>query len=227
LVSIAARVLLPNRFYSMPQVGLMIWFSTLSSSIVASGTALFGLLSAYLISAQQLSATQIGGSNWLAGFALSFIPWIALASFGVLLALVNLRLDSPFISGRKLQQALTLAKKPLMQFQGIPVSVISAPIHYAMATGREIVVSSYLVEELTEDEMEAVLWHELGHIRGHHRLLKSIARAVAVLTRPISISRVFQESVDQLCELVADNFAKRHCHPEAVDRVRFVLREQS
>lgn len=226
IVSIAARVLFPNRFYSMPRVGLLVWFLALTSSIVASGVALFALSSAYFISSQQLAAIQVGDTNWIAGFALSFVPWIALGSFGVLLALVNLRLDSPFISGRKLQQDFALAKKPLKRFQGIPVSVISAPINYAMATGQEIVVSDYLVQELTAEELEAVLWHELGHIRGRHRLLKSIARAVAVLTRPMSISRVFQQSIDQLCELDADNFAKRHCQQGVVERVKLVMREQ-
>ena len=226
LVSIAARVLFPNRFYSIPRVGLIIWFAALTSSIVASGVALFGLLSAYLISSKQLSATQIGDSNWLAGFALSFVPWIALGSFGVLLALVNLRLDSPFISGRKLQQDFALAKRPLMQFQGIPVSAISVPINYAMATGQEIVVSDYLVQDLSNEELDAVLWHELGHIRGRHRLLKSIARGVAVLTSPMSISRVFRESVDALCEEAADNFAKKNCSIEVVLKVRTLLREQ-
>ena len=95
-----------------------------------------------------------------------------------------------------------------------------------MATGQEIVVSDYLVQDLSNEELDAVLWHELGHIRGRHRLLKSIARGVAVLTSPMSISRVFRESVDALCEEAADNFAKKNCSIGVVLKVRTLLREQ-
>lgn len=224
LISILARTQFPNRFRTRPRFGLALWFAALTSSVLASISALLGLGAAYMYFANSVALVNFGDSNWLTAFALSFVPWIVLGVFGVLLAIVNLRIEPPYVMGKKIQQNLQLAKQFFRNFEGVKVSSVSAPIHYALATKDEILISQYSLDQLKEDELMAVLWHELGHIRGRHQTLKTIAGVVATLTRPMSISRVFNGSVEELCEAAADNFAKRHCASETVLKVRKLMR---
>lgn len=226
-VSIAARTLLPNRFVSNPRLGLVIWFSAFISSAVAVTLGLAALGAAYFYSVNSLSLSDLDSPDWLARLAISFLPWIALATFGILLVIVNLRVEAPIITGRKLRQDFQLAKREFMTFEGIRVSTIALPINYALATKDEIILSKFTVDAFSKEQLEAVLWHELGHIRGRHNLLKAIAAAVALVTRPITLSKVFQESVDQLCELAADRFAQRHCSTDLVAKVRSVMRDSN
>lgn len=227
LITILARTQFPNRFMSTPRLGLSIWFTALVSSVVASALGLFSLGAAYFYSVEMVSIGNLGQPQWLVGFAWSFVPWALLAGFGVLLALINLRLDVPTISRRKIHEDLQLAKKDLEPFRGVKVSSISLPIHYALATKDEIILSQHTIDNLSKAELEAVLWHELGHIKGGHHLLKSIAVFVSLLTRPMSVSRVFRLSVELLCEEAADNYAKRHCEPRVVESVREKIREKT
>lgn len=227
LISLLARTLLPNRFLANPRLGLVAWFLALTSSLIAGVIAIAALIVGYLTTSSTLSIAQFASPEWMLSFALSFLPWIALATFGVLLVLLNLKVEAPVVSGRKLHKDLNLAKQPLRTFQGVQISVIELPIHYAHASGREILISSHTLNSFSGEELEAVLWHELGHIRGHHRLLKSIARLVSVLTRPMNLSRVFRESVDALCEVSADNYASSRMSREVVDRVRDQIQESA
>ena len=220
VVSILARTLLPNRFSSRPKLGLTIWFASLLSSVVAAAISLVSLGYAYFYSTSRVSTATFGESDWIANFLLSFVPWIALATFGIVLTLINLRIDAPTIQGRRLQENFQLAKKYLRDFEGVEVYELALPIYYALATEKEIFISKKLLDSLSASEIEAVLWHELGHIRGRHSALKSIARLVAVLTKPMDLSRVFQHSVDELCEKVADQFASKRVDPNVVQSVK-------
>ena len=225
IVSIIARTLFPNRFRNRPRLGLTVWFASLSSSIIAGALGLFGLGAAYFYSTESVSRLTIGEPDWFIAFAWSFVPWVFLATFGVLLALVNVRIEMPVLKTKQIQQDIRLARSELPNFQGVRVFSIRLPIHFAFATKDEIVVSEHSVKNLTKTELEAVLWHELGHIKGKHHLLKSVSELVALLTRPMSISRVYRAEVESLCEEAADNFAKRHVGAQLVEKVRSVMRE--
>ena len=224
LVSILARTQFPNRFLTKPHLGLAIWFTALTSSFVASVSGILGLGAAYLYSVERASFADFGDSDWLLGFAWSFVPWVLLAGFGVLLALINLRIETPIIASRRLEHDFQLAKRDMPPFEGVSVSSIPLPIHYALATKNEIILSQFTIDQLSEEQLQAVLWHELGHIKGNHQTLKRIAGLVALLTKPMSISRVFNDSVEVLCEESADNFARRFCSPETVNSVRVLMR---
>jgi hypothetical protein len=69
-------------------------------------------------------------------------------------------------------------------------------------------------------EIEAIYWHELGHIRGHHNLLKSVARLVSLLTPNFRASKFFRLETDHLVELTADNFAKKHVSEKTLRSAR-------
>lgn len=220
LVSIFARTSLPNRFGSRPKLGLTIWFGSLLSSIVAGTAALISLGYAYIYSSSKVSTATLGESDWIANLLLSFVPWIALATFGIILTLINLRIEAPVIQGSRLQESFQLAKKYLRDFEGVRVYVLGLPINYAIATEKEIFISQGLLDSLSAKELDAVLWHELGHIKGRHIALKSIARMVALITKPLNLSLIFQHSVDELCEKVADQFASKRVDPLVVQSVR-------
>jgi Zn-dependent protease with chaperone function len=220
LVSLLARTLFPNRFSNFPRLGLTIWFGALLSSILAATTAVLSLVYAYFYSLSKVSAAKFGEQDWIANFLLSFVPWAALAIFGVILTLINLRIEEPVVQGRDLQKSFDLAKKFLKDFEGVKVFVIALPFNYALASHKDIIVSEKLLDSLTVEELDAVLWHELGHIKGKHRALKSIANFVSLLSKPMNISRVFQQSVYELCEIAADRFASQRVHPELVQSVR-------
>jgi len=228
LVSLMARTLFPNRFSNFPVLGLTIWFSALLSSILAATTAVFSLGYAYFYSLSRVSAAKFGDQDWIANFLLSFVPWAALAIFGVVLTLINLRIEEPVVQGRDLQKSFDLAKRFLKDFEGVKVFVIALPFNYALASHKDIIVSEKLLESLTAEELDAVLWHEVGHIKGKHRALKSIANFVSLITKPMNISRVFQQSVYELCEIAADRFASKRVQPELVQSVRsYFLAESS
>ena len=220
LVSLLARIVLPDRFGSHPKLGIVLWFASLLSSLLAGTIALIALFDAYLISATAISTAEPGDAQWWLGFAFSFLPWLALAVFGVILALINFRLDSPVRKGKRIRHDLELALRPYRVFQGVQVRIVPVPISYALATKKEILISQKSLDVLTPDELEIVLWHELGHLRAKHHTLKSLARLVAILTRPINLSLIFSQEIDRLCELEADRFAAQRTSKPRVSTVR-------
>lgn len=220
LSSEVAKRTYPKRFSNYPTLGLVVWFTTLFSSLIAVLVAIVSLGGSYLSSTDLLAGSEVGEPAWIAGFAMSFLPWLALAGFGVFLALSNLRLEEPVDQSRKIQSGLDLAKQFLKYFQGVPVYTIDLPAHFAMAGKKQILISKHSVQVLEESELEAVLWHELGHVRMKHWELKKFAAIIAVLTKPLSVSEHFRESVYDLTELAADRFAIKHCDETLLSRVR-------
>ena len=118
-------------------------------------------------------------------------------------------------------------EKFVKDFEGVKVYEIAAPIYVALATDMEIIVSRKLLESITPEELDAVLWHELGHIKGKHRALKSIANFVSLITKPMNTSRVFQQSVYELCEIAADRFAAQRADPFSIQSVKRFFRDPS
>lgn len=100
--------------------------------------------------------------------------------------------------------------------------VAQTPMVNAMTSGHDhpyIILHSGLVDLLTENEIMAVIAHELGHIKSGHVLYKTMARAISYLIEVVSdltlgIGRVVGLSLeaallewDRMAEFSADRFA--------------------
>ena len=207
LVTTLAPMVLPKRFDSRPQLGIAIWFSTFLSAGVATVLAIASAIWAYSDTLIALNSNEFGNENWYLALIVSFGPWLALAVGGITLALINIKLEPMFESAREIVPLLDLGKKPLMNFMGTPVAVVQLPFAYALATNREILISQFALDHLSKNELDAVLWHELGHVKYKHFALKRLARLIAALSSRLAASRAMVAEVERLCELAADKYA--------------------
>jgi Zn-dependent protease with chaperone function len=209
LVTTAAPLILVGRFNKHPRLGMALWFSTLLSSGVAAllalSVAVWSIFDTYL----KLSTATLGSDGWLATLGISFGPWLILAISGVSLALINQRVEPLVANARELEPLLDSAARYLMTFEDYRVSRIELPIMVAAVNRGSILISSKAVETLTGEELNAVLWHEVGHLRGRHNELKTLANFTRTLSQWLVASRALVLEVERLTELDADNFARK------------------
>ena len=207
LVTTLAPIVLVGRFSNHANLGIAIWFATFLSAgfatLIAIGVSVWG----YVKTVESLNYSELGSHTWWLELLMSFAPWLALALGGVTLALVNLRLEPMLNKARAVTPLLNLSKIPMLNFHGVPVSTVELPFAYALATGKEIVLSNFVVEHLSENELEAVLWHEFYHVRRNHFWIKRLARLIRVLSPRLAASSALVNEVEKLIEISADAFA--------------------
>ena len=224
LVTTLAPMILVGRFDSRPRLGLAIWFSTLFSAglavALALGVALASIATTYL----KLTANPVGSESWLLALAASFAPWAILAIAGISLALVNQRIAPIVSSAKETAPLLAAASRPVRHFDGVEVRQIELRVMVAAAHRGSILISSTALGALTEAELDAVFWHEVGHIRGRHNQLKQLAGLVRTLSPWLAASRALVVEVERLAELDADRYALRHVSAELLraTRSRFI-----
>lgn len=207
LVTTLAPIILPKRFDARPQLGIAIWFTTFLSAGIAAVLAITIAVWGYIDTLGALNSNSIGDEKWYIALIVSFAPWLALAIGGITLALINIKLEPMFESAGEIVPLLDLGKQPLMNFMGTPVAVVQLPFAYALATNREILISQFAVDHLSKKELDAVLWHELGHVKYKHFALKRLARLIAALSSRLAASRAMVAEVERLCEIAADKYA--------------------
>ena len=224
LVTTLAPSLLIGRFNRYPRIGLTFWFATLLSAGIAIATALsialFSVVQTYLL----LVENPVGSESWLFALTASFAPWLILAVAGISLVLVNQRVAPMIALANQTTPLLTAAAKPVREFAGLPVRSIQVPIMVAAAHRGSILVSTEALASLSEAELEAVLWHEVGHIRSRHNQLKQLAGFVLLLSPWLAASRALVAEVERLAEVDADRFAAKRVSVEvlAETRAKFV-----
>jgi Zn-dependent protease with chaperone function len=220
LVTTAAPLLLVGRFDKTPRLGLTIWFAAFLSSGLATALALGIAVASIFETYLKLSAAEVGSSGWLATLAISFAPWLILAISGIALALTNQRLEPILASAREVSPLLDAALRPWMKFQGYQVMQIELPIMVAAVAKGKIFISTTAARTLRESELHAVLWHEIGHIRGGHNQLKQLAGFVRSLSPWLVASQALVNEVNRLSEIEADRFALRQINPELLSATR-------
>ena len=103
----------------------------------------------------------------------------------------------------------------LMNFHGVEVRVISLPVWLAFTRGfghtATIYVTELAVRELSDEQFEAILWHERAHAVRWHNALKSVVGLIRQLGGLMLASHVLTREIDRLCELSADASALRNC----------------
>ena len=223
LVTTLAPTAFIGRFTTKPRLGILVWFASFltagASVLIAVAVALW----AYTDTVSALIRNDFGSTNWLIALMVSFAPWIALALGGVSLALVNLKLEPISKAAKELKPLLELSKTPLFQFMGTPVSTVDLPFAYALATKREIVISRSVVERLSNDQLDAVLWHELCHVRENHFAIKRLARFILALSPFLAASQALVSEIERLVEIAADNFALRRVSKPSLELARKIF----
>lgn len=209
LVTTLAPVLYPGKKFMRrhPRTALAIWFGTLLSAGIATAMALliatWSIYDTWIL----LEANPAGSQNWLLALLVSFAPWLMLAITGVSIALINLQIEPMISAAKNTQPLLGAASKPVMNFMGAEVCEVQLPIALAMTSRSQILISKTLRQAATDEQLDAVLWHELAHLKQNHFALKALAAFVRLLSPRLAASKALVAEVHELCELAADQAA--------------------
>lgn len=214
-ISTAAPLGLSGRFTRYPNLGIAVWFVLVATSLLAAVAAIAIAFASVFVSYFNLQAGADIGETLLVSFA----PWILLAFAGVLLAITNLRL-APYFEAREQKIDLSrLSKNIETRFHGALVRELEIPGYVAITQSSVIYLSSATLA-LDKTSLEAILWHEYGHIRLGHHLLKTVSSFALTVAPWFSVSRVFSFEIQRLCELAADHYALRHVSRGALNKAR-------
>lgn len=208
-ISILAPSVLPGRFQNRPQLGIGVWLMSFATALLA---ALIALLAAVWIAASEyaeLTETALAETNLLQVLAVSFAPWVLLAMAGVFLALANRRLQTPTPDPSSLIAHLAVTSRHF-SWQRTTVLVLPVQARIASTIGGKILISE-AVDKLPAQLREAVLWHELAHIRLGHSALRTLTRFASRLMPRVVAATAMRFELDRLCELAADSWAARQC----------------
>ena len=203
-------MLLAGRFDISPKLGLAVWFAALLSSGIAISVAVVVAVSSIMETYLKLLAAPLGSASWLQTLGVSFAPWFILAISGIALALINLRIEPLISSARLAAPMLDAALRPWMDFNGYRVMQLELPVMVAAVAKGKILISTSARNTLLENELHAVLWHEIGHLRGRHNQLRQLAGFIRTLSPWLIASNVLVFEVDRLSEIDADRFALKH-----------------
>jgi Zn-dependent protease with chaperone function len=219
LVSTAAPFILVNRFSKNPNFGIAIWFllffSAMAASLTAVGIAAWSIIETYYL-------LQTATNIWLI-LAASVAPWLMLAFAGILLALSNQKLEPLFRAAKQFDQLAQLARREVESFHKAKVYELEIPGFIALTQGYAIYLSKTAFD-LPEKQLNAVLWHEYGHIRLRHQRLKRFTSLMLQLSPWFVVSRGFSSEVARLCEIAADKYAMKRVYSKdlAVARSHFL-----
>lgn len=220
LITALMPKLLVGMFYNVPRFALTLWFTYFISSVIAGVAAILITFWALLDLLQYSSSAKI-----LAGEVGSQIGlWFLVALSGVAIALINLKTEPLIEKASVAKKELASTAKAFGAFENVTLYQVAFPVPLALVAkigGKlGIVVSNTALDELNNDELEAIYWHEFAHIRGRHNLLKAVAKTVALLTPNFRASKFFRLETDHLVELAADNYAKKRVSSATLERAR-------
>lgn len=222
LITISTPAALANRAICRrnPRLALTLWFTAFLSAGIAAAAALG--ISVWVVFETWLSLNHntAGSLQWFEALAVSFLPWLFLALGGIAMALASQRLTPELSAAKNLSATLSQGLRPTDEFAGYSVAILEVPVLVAFTTRLKrkplIVISRAATQMLTQSEVEAVLWHEVGHIRGRHNALRRIANLVCTLAPFVPASEFLRQEVFQLTELEADRWALTKCQPSAL-----------
>jgi Zn-dependent protease with chaperone function len=212
-----------NQFTKRPRLGIIAWLSLFLSAGLASLIAIAISIWAVIYNFITLEQHK---QNLFLTLAFSIAPWLIFAMAGIAINLINLKLEPIIANFKKLFSQPVLPAKTFREFQGVDVQLIELDVPIALAISRpaqKILISAGAVARLSDSELDAALWHEIGHLRGRHNFIKRVVRLVDSLAPFIRASKVMSHEVDRLCEVAADNFALRHVDARTLHLARAVF----
>lgn len=206
-------------FTKRPRLGIASWFFLFLSSGIAAATAIG--VSVWSV-AYNFENLEKHSENIVLTLVYSIAPWVLLAMAGVALNLINLRVEPLVKNFKQIIATPVLPAKHLRIFEGVVIEVIEIETIFAIALNRpkRILISRGALSELSEAELEAVLWHEFAHLAGRHNALKRLAKIVVLLAGFIRASKVMSHEIERLCEVAADNYAMKRVDPLVLKSAR-------
>ena len=207
-------------FSKTPRFGIFSWLALFLSAIAATATAL--IVSIWSVIENFVNLEQ-HRQNLLLTIVYSVLPWLLFATAGIAINLINIKIDPLVSKFKQLFAEPVLPAKQLRTFEGVPVHVIEIDAFFALAVakpGKKILLSRGAIENLTTEQLEAVLWHELGHLKARHNGLRRLVRVVETLTGFVRASKVMSHEVDRLCEVAADQFAAKRVDASVLKSAR-------
>ena len=226
LITVLTPRLLSSTPWSNKRPGLAIglWLVLLGSALLSAAVAVVSAVISVFATWFSLNSQVLGSKGWLVTLGLSFAPWLFLALAGISLALLG-QVVEPHVEKAKNQKSLLdSGVRATSYFDGVGVCELVLPIPMAFTAKvqgkRVIIVSTAAREILSPKQIQAVLWHEIGHIRLHHASIQRLSRFLLLVSPWLAISKLFVEQVNHLCELQADNFAAGRVGAEVVESAR-------
>lgn len=214
LFAIVFPLFLRTRFRSHPALGVTLWIAVsiglLVSVVIALSIGLVSVVETYLTLSSKVDINQ----DLLAILFISFIPWIGLGGTGILLALISMRLEPMISMARRAEDKINIFESTKELFHGVPV--IFLPIDAAIAFTKtiggvgKIVLSTKTKALLTDAELEAVLMHELQHLKRNHLILKKITGRLSSWLPWLIFATAIHSELHELLELDADAAAAKH-----------------
>ncbi|MFC7403815.1 M56 family metallopeptidase [Georgenia alba] len=215
LLSLAAPVLLTRARWleRVPQAAVVVWQSVALAAVLAAvGAAL---------AAPEEVLRALHGGRLVPGPALVVGAATALLLAGIIVvrlavAAVRLALDTRRRRRRHLEM-LDLLEGVARERSRLHVLAARLPLAYCIP-GRpgRVVLTDATLDLLAPEEVEAVVAHELAHLRARHDLVIEAFTALHAAFPRLVRSRLALDSVNRLLEMLADDAARRTVDPEAL-----------
>ena len=207
-------------FTKRPQLGITAWLTLFVSAILATATAI--IVSAWSV-IDNFANLEQHRQNLFLTIVFSILPWLLFAMAGIAINLINIKLEPIVSRFKQLFAVPVLPGKSFRSFEGVPVESIDIDVFFALAIAKpskKILISRAAIEQLTGEQLEAVLWHEYAHLKAHHNGLRRFVRIVETLTGFVRASKVMSHEIDRLCEVAADQFASKQVSSELLKSAR-------
>ncbi len=209
VATLAAPLLARKAGWYLRHPGRMLraWLFVLASSVgalILGGVVAFGSLWSFRV------ASVWSTRSWVAEVLL----WGGLLTLGVLVALVVSCVERIVSTTRRCHREMRCLPRSSRDYtvraSDLAVTFIDSEAHIACSIGgrrAEIFVSSGVADRLGPEALQAVIDHEVAHVRGRHALIAQIAE-LAVLSAPwLPASRELKRSTAVLLEFIADDWA--------------------
>lgn len=194
-----------------PRLRLALWLGGLYSMVFSTFTAL--IATAVILAVGWLGSEHIspGRDNIAYVLLISVLPWVGLAVFAAVVALIITRFEPARDAAKQTTELMQRAGTAAGSFQGVPLQLLELPYLAAALVDINrrptIVLTSAVQEQLAPKELDAVYWHELGHAFGQHNGLNRLARVARTFAPRLPLTRDIADAVEQCCEQLADRFA--------------------
>lgn len=197
----------PHLLLLRPRVVLWAWMTSLATALTCLTLAL-GILIGRALSR---NITPIPAHSDASPLLDVIAGWLSIAVLGILLfrlgaAGADLRAESR----RRVERlAPLLNRSTTIEIDRRRVLVVPSDLRVvgAVPALRSVLITTGVMDALTEDQLRAALAHEFAHIRGNHTLVRAIG-SLAVATAPgFSASENMAQAARITTELIADDVA--------------------